>query len=318
MEDLRPLVSIIIPVYNGENFMKQAIDSALSQTYPNIEILVINDGSTDKTDEIALSYGDKIRYFKKENGGVSTALNLGIKEMRGEYFSWLSHDDLYTKDKVESEIKVALELGEPHTMICCNVSQIDKFSKPINKIKRKTKKLSTNKLISGQKALTHILDKGVFNGCALLIPKRIFTDFNLKFDENLRYSQDAFLWYLMFLSGASLIYIEEYGVKSRVHAGQLTQRGREIFKSDALYIAKQLLPVLKEIKNSRINYYLVRRYLILGCYNAAKHLENDIELFEMFTSVQRTKLLIFKSYGLIRPLIRKYYHLIKNKVKTSS
>ena len=92
-----PLVSIVIPVYNGSNFMREAIDSALAQTYPNIEILVVNDGSTDNTREIALSYGDKIRYFEKENGGVATALNLAIHEMKGEYFSWLSHDDWYTR-----------------------------------------------------------------------------------------------------------------------------------------------------------------------------------------------------------------------------
>jgi glycosyltransferase involved in cell wall biosynthesis len=75
-----PKVSIIIPVYNGSNFLKEAIDSAIAQTYKNIEIIVINDGSSDNgaTEKIAKSYGDKIRYFKKENGGVATALNLGI------------------------------------------------------------------------------------------------------------------------------------------------------------------------------------------------------------------------------------------------
>ena len=68
---MKPLVSIIIPVYNGENYLQQAIDSALAQTYGNLEILVINDGSTDegRTEQIALSYGDKIRYISKENGG---------------------------------------------------------------------------------------------------------------------------------------------------------------------------------------------------------------------------------------------------------
>ena len=77
-------VTIVIPVYNGSNFMKVAIDSAIAQTYDNKEILVINDGSTDngETEKIALSYGNKIRYIKKENGGVATALNLAIKEMR--------------------------------------------------------------------------------------------------------------------------------------------------------------------------------------------------------------------------------------------
>jgi glycosyltransferase involved in cell wall biosynthesis len=102
-----PLVSIVIPVYNGSNYLSEAIDSALSQTYKNIEIIVVNDGSNDngKTRDIALSYGEKIRYFEKENGGVATALNLGIREMRGEYFSWLSHDDVYYPDKIETQVE---------------------------------------------------------------------------------------------------------------------------------------------------------------------------------------------------------------------
>ena len=99
-----PKVSIIIPVYNGEMYIKEAIDSALAQTYKNFEVIVVNDGSSDKTDEICKSYGSKIRYFKKENGGVSTALNLGIKKMNGEYFSWLSHDDLYLPNKIKEQI----------------------------------------------------------------------------------------------------------------------------------------------------------------------------------------------------------------------
>ena len=72
-----PKVSIVIPVYNGANYMREAIDSALNQTYKNIEVIVINDGSIDngETDRIARSYGDRIVYVKKENGGVSSALN---------------------------------------------------------------------------------------------------------------------------------------------------------------------------------------------------------------------------------------------------
>ena len=70
-------ISIIIPVYNGANYLRNAIDSALEQTYDNCEVLVINDGSSDDgaTERIAAEYGERIRYFYKENGGVATALN---------------------------------------------------------------------------------------------------------------------------------------------------------------------------------------------------------------------------------------------------
>ena len=102
-----PLVSIIIPVYNGSNFLREAIFSALAQTYPNIEVIVINDGSNDnnKTDAIARSFGETIRYFYQENKGVASALNLGISQMRGDYFSWLSHDDIYLPEKIATQIK---------------------------------------------------------------------------------------------------------------------------------------------------------------------------------------------------------------------
>ncbi len=106
-----PLVSIIIPVYNGTNYMEQAIDCALAQLYPFVEVIVVNDGSTDgdKTRNLALSYGDKIRFFEKENGGVSSALELGIEVMKGEYFSWLSHDDLYQPEHIQSQVDTLIK-----------------------------------------------------------------------------------------------------------------------------------------------------------------------------------------------------------------
>ena len=116
-----PLVSIIIPVYNGSNYMREAIDSALAQTYPNIEIIVINDGSNDNgaTEKIALGYGEKITYIKKENGGVSSALNAGIEAMHGEYFSWLSHDDKYLPEKIETQVAVLIQYQDDDIIALC-------------------------------------------------------------------------------------------------------------------------------------------------------------------------------------------------------
>lgn len=117
-----PLVSIVIPVYNGTNYMREAINSGLAQTYPACEVIVVNDGSRDngETDAIARSYGDRIRYFTKENGGVATAVNLGIREMRGEYFSWLSHDDYYYPDKVAKQIDALRRHGDMRAIVHSN------------------------------------------------------------------------------------------------------------------------------------------------------------------------------------------------------
>ena len=122
-----PLVSIVIPVYNGSNYMRCAIDSALSQTYPDCEVIVINDGSTDdgKTDAIARSYGDKIRYLKKENGGVATAVNMGIKKMKGEYFAWLSHDDMFYSNKIELQMKALKKSGNLKSIVHGNFDFYD-------------------------------------------------------------------------------------------------------------------------------------------------------------------------------------------------
>ena len=100
-----PLVSIVIPVYNAEKYIERALKSLINQSYKNIEVIVVNDGSTDNTEKIVKKYVDKIRYFYKENGGVASALNLGIKNMKGEYFSWLSHDDVYYTNKIERQIE---------------------------------------------------------------------------------------------------------------------------------------------------------------------------------------------------------------------
>lgn len=99
--------SIIIPVYNGANFLKEAVDSALAQTYKNFEIIVVNDGSTDQglTREIALSYGDLINYYEQENGGVASAINYGLKVSQGEWIYWLSHDDLYSPTRIADDME---------------------------------------------------------------------------------------------------------------------------------------------------------------------------------------------------------------------
>lgn len=213
-----PKVSIVIPVYNGSNYLKEAIDSALSQTYDNVEVIVVNDGSNDngKTDKICKSYGDKIRYFVKENGGVATALNKGIEEMKGEYFSWLSHDDVYYPNKIEEQIKYLETLdtkSRGKTIIYSNYELID---------------ANSGLIAVGNFEAVHQLEKlnssyypilnGLIHGCSLLIPLKCFSEVG-RFDPTLKTTQDYALWFTMFPK-FKVHFEAKVLIKSRYHEEQ--------------------------------------------------------------------------------------------------
>lgn len=206
-----PKVSIIIPVYNGSNYLREAIDSALAQTYKNIEVIVVNDGSNDggKTEEIAISYGDITRYFYKENGGVASALNLGIRKMTGDYFSWLSHDDVYYPQKLERQIEY-LKKERHDIVLYSDFEFIDHKSRFLKThcIKKMEPKRFRYELILGNP----------IHGCTTLIPKRYLEDAGL-FDENLKTTQDYALWFKM-AKNHDFVHIPEVLIKSRLHSEQ--------------------------------------------------------------------------------------------------
>ena len=181
-----PKISIIIPVYNGSNYLREAIASALSQTYRNIEIIVVNDGSTDggKTEAIAKTYGSRIRYFYKENGGVASALNQGIGEMTGEYFSWLSHDDLYYPEKIERQLKHLERKTDKQVITFCDCEIVDKDSNLISR-----RRIHQNYL---KNIYLTILSTSI-GGCSLLIPKQCFEQVGV-FNEKLTTTQDNEMW----------------------------------------------------------------------------------------------------------------------------
>lgn len=261
------MVSIIIPVYNGSNYLAEAIDSALAQTYKNMEIIVVNDGSNDDgaTEKIARSYGEKIRYFSKENGGVSSALNYGIQQMRGEWFSWLSHDDLYTPQKVEHSIKALNR---------CDLREIEKvvvYTDGVlvrsggSKIKNFKQYFEEERIYLGEEVAYEIACNGVLCGCCLLIHKTAFDKIGL-FDESLRYSQDALMWYSLFLNGYDVYYSKNKDVFGRVHKLQVTNTHRELFLNDSLYVAKKIAPLFEKTKAPRIIFYAyLKRLTRLNC-----------------------------------------------------
>jgi glycosyltransferase involved in cell wall biosynthesis/GT2 family glycosyltransferase len=210
-----PKVSIVIPVYNGSNYIEKAIDSALNQTYENIEIIVVNDGSNDdyRTEKICKSYGNKIKYFSKENGGVASALNIGIEKMTGEYFSWLSHDDMYYPEKIQSQVDTLNKLNDKKTIIYSGLDIIDENDNHIEyqDYASKYKKEDLNKPLF---AFFHL----ALNGCAMLIHKSHFDKVGL-FNEDLPTTQDYDLWFRI-LRGSNILYNKDILVKSRSHSEQ--------------------------------------------------------------------------------------------------
>ena len=197
MSNFNPKISIIVPVYNGANYLKEAIESALAQTYKNIEIIVVNDGSNDAglTEKTALSFGNKISYFSKPNGGTSSALNLGIKNMTGEYFSWLSHDDTYYPNKLKAQINVLSKLENKNTIMMTDLDGIDENYKKIyvtdymSHIEQYPPRIHSN---------IHPIIYNQTHGCTLLIPKICFDVVGL-FDEDVRVAQDFEFFYRAFL-----------------------------------------------------------------------------------------------------------------------
>ena len=109
-----PIVSVILPVYNGENYLRSAIDSVLGQTLTDYELIVVDDGSSDSTPEIVRSYNaPRIQYIRQENTGVAGAFNHGLRVATGHYISWLSHDDVFLPTKLEKQVSVLAALSSP-------------------------------------------------------------------------------------------------------------------------------------------------------------------------------------------------------------
>ena len=100
------LVSVIIPTFNNKQYIEETIDSVLSQTYKNIEIIIIDDGSDDGTDKIvSQKYKNKVKYYFQKNSGLSSARNMGLKKAKGSLIQFLDSDDLITKNKIKSQVK---------------------------------------------------------------------------------------------------------------------------------------------------------------------------------------------------------------------
>lgn len=314
-----PIVSIVIPVYNGSNFLAQAIDSALAQIYSNVEIIIVNDGSNDNgaTEAIALSYGNKVRYFYKDNGGTATALNYGISKANGEYISWLSHDDLYYPDKVSKQVKFIFELINKysyekvrHSII---YSKMEAINSKGNIIYRKKQRKLVEEL-NPEYVFTN-LDKFFISGCATLIPKSLF-DIVGFFDSDKITVHDTDFWYRVSLKGYNYYFHNEILVKNRRHSEQTSNIIRGYWESEIIEIESTLLDSLrenKELYKPRVFYGICRYMGIRGSadnYKKARLYLKELLNTEEYYFIAVPKTLFWRCRGHLRNILRFVYREI--------
>jgi glycosyltransferase involved in cell wall biosynthesis len=113
-----PLVSVIIPVFNGGNLLVEALESVFAQSYSNIEVIVVDDGSTDNSVNIISRYKSSLRFIRQENGGSAKARNTGILSSSGDYISFLDQDDLLFPKKIEIQLEIAARHPESAMIVC--------------------------------------------------------------------------------------------------------------------------------------------------------------------------------------------------------
>lgn len=150
-------ISVIIPVYNVENYIRKCLDSVINQTYKNLEIILVDDGSTDKSGKICDEYAikdERIKVFHKQNGGLSSARNYGLDNMNGVYFTFVDSDDAISDLFVET-LYTNLILNEASVSVCSYKSFTDNLEKDEVVLDKKIE------ILSGKEALHKILSGSI-------------------------------------------------------------------------------------------------------------------------------------------------------------
>ncbi len=209
---MMPTVTIVIPFYNCQ-YIQQALESAVQQTYPAVEIIVVDDGSTQYSHLIA-PYMNRVYYMGKSNGGTASALNHGILHASGQYIAWLSSDDRFVPQKIERQLSFMLSMGFDVTYTgFCVIDEHNRVTRPYEGIP-----LANNADLARQ--LTY---SNPINGCTVIMKKEWLHRVGL-FNPQLPYTHDFDLWIRLLMSGASFGFIPDMLTMYRVHSQMGTIR----------------------------------------------------------------------------------------------
>ena len=181
-----PLISVVMPIYNCELYLDEAIQSVLTQTYTNFEFIIINDGSTDETLNIIKAYSNqdkRIVLISRENKGLVTSLNEGISVSKGEYIARMDADDISLPDRLEEQLrfmKINLDIG-----VCG--SWIEVFGEDVKSSRRKLS-------CSNERLKSELLFSACFAHPSVMMRKEVLKNNNLFYDKNFLNAEDFDLW----------------------------------------------------------------------------------------------------------------------------
>jgi glycosyltransferase involved in cell wall biosynthesis len=267
-----PLVSVIIPTYNQARLLKRTVESVLNQTYPNIEVVVVDDGSTDGTSEVIDNIikdlrfkNKKIIYIRQENKGGTSARNTGFMASKGEYINFLDHDDLFFPEKIEKQLKVLFNYHKAG-LVHCGYHRIDKDGKLIDII---------NYLPEGNVKKKIVLGCFLWSG-APLIRRECFEKVGL-FDETV-YSSDADMWVRIAMADYHFGCVQEpLGAYRILLNGEMsdvvTTEKLDMNNMDEFFAKKNLPRSILKLKNEAFfiqRFWLSSRFYTIGKWNDAQ------------------------------------------------
>ena len=253
-----PLISIIVPCYNQAQFLPEALQSILEQTYTNWECIIVNDGSPDNTHEVAqewLAKDMRFQYLKKENGGLSSARNAGLNNASGQWIQFLDSDDILLANKLEKSLHALAPSKEAIVITNFNILKVKENKKrvlPPHCI-LKQEHLNFNALLTDwDTQFTIPIHCGLF-------PKKAIQ--NIRFCETLKAKEDWLFW-IQVAQNNNFIFLDQPLVYYRIHTKGMT--------ADNMLMLHNNLQVFKEIKKyvapeayeyfllSKLNYYFTQ------------------------------------------------------------
>jgi glycosyltransferase involved in cell wall biosynthesis len=259
-----PRMSVVIPSYNRANCIEKAIDSVLEQTVDDIEIILVDDGSTDNTREIVLNkYGDQVRYVYQENQGISGARNNGIKNAQGDYIAFLDSDDYWCPSKIERQ----LSLAEEHPEYGLLASRCDKIQ-CAGDIKKPNRPLlyQSRRGKSGW-VLNDLFRANFIRTSSVIIRRDCFDKVGL-FDEKLKQTEDYDLWLRMaaeyqvgFINESLTVYVDN---PKGISGDGLIGRLYGLHALEKNYLKQKIPEKLYNLRMAQYYFAVGRHYLQRG------------------------------------------------------